>query len=248
MNTKHISVKEFNEKELLNRALNTIFNRYNTEEYRAGIESIISEKQKIYGVIDIVHIKAVLKWVQELWGKDCPLALQIAAAGHDWDRAFESERDRLEDYPGFQDKPVAEWYDVHKAMHSANTARILSNKLQSILPAALILDIVYLVLHHEIGGKKDGEGNPMILTDQYTNKYDLNIAANVLQQADSLAFFDVLDIYVEWKSVDKIKQKVSYMYQRISDNSIKEKIKKMEFTNQTAKEIVDNIVNLNSFD
>lgn len=134
------------------KAIKVIQSRYDSPEYKRGIDSMMVSEQKIYGALDKIHTSAVLDWVNKLWPQT-PEALMIAAAGHDWDRAFEAERDRLEDYPGGESKPIQPWYDVHKAMHSANSARILRRELSDIIPPDMMLDVVYLVLHHEIGGK-----------------------------------------------------------------------------------------------
>ena len=173
------------------KTIKVIQERYDSSEYKAGIESITTPEQKIYGAVDKKHTSAVLFWVKELW-ENTPEALMIAAAGHDWGRTFENERDRLEDYPSINGKPVPEWYDAHKAMHSANTARILKRELSNIMPPDMMLDVTYLVLHHEIGGRKDSNDSLLDLPDKATNSYNLNKAADVLQQADSLAFFNIL--------------------------------------------------------
>ncbi len=225
-------------------AIKVIQARYDSPEYIAGIESINVPNQKIYGAIDKVHTSAVLDWVRKLWNDtdNAPEALQIAAAGHDWDRSFETERDRLEDYPSDDGKPVKEWYDTHKAMHSANTARILRRELWDIVPVEMMLDVVYLVLNHEIGGKRDVDGFLQQLPDRATALYNLNEAADVLQQADSLAFFNVLDIYVDWRKPQKVEQKIRYMYDRIDDPKVRRHIKELKFENPVALEIFERVL------
>tara|TARA_Y100000034_G_C6785503_1_gene351352 strand:- start:88 stop:777 length:690 start_codon:yes stop_codon:yes gene_type:complete len=226
---------------IADKAIEVIQTRYDSPEYKAGIDSIALPEQKIYGAIDKIHTSAVLDWVKKLW-PETPEALMVAAAGHDWDRAFENERDRLEDYPSNGSKPVPEWYDVHKAMHSANTARILRRELSDIVPNDMMLDIVYLVLHHEIGGKRNSDGSLIYVPDTATSSYNLNEAADTLQQADSLAFFNVLDVYVNWRKPEKVEQKIRYMFDRIDDPKVKQYIKELEFQDQRAIDIFRKVV------
>jgi len=223
------------------KAIDVIQSRYDSAEYKKGIESITVPEQKIYGVIDKIHTSAVLEWVKKLW-PETPEALLIAAAGHDWDRAFEDERDRLEDYPSEGSKPIPEWYDIHKAMHSANTARILRRELSDIVPQTMMLDVVYLVLLHEIGGKRKSNDSLSYVPDNATSSYNLNEAADVLQQADSLAFFNVLDLYVNWRKPEKVEQKIRYMFDRIEDPKVKQHIRELKFQDQRAIDIFKKVI------
>ncbi len=226
---------------IADKAIGVIQARYDSPQYKAGIDSIKLPEQKIYGAIDKIHTSAVLDWVRKLW-PETPEALMIAAAGHDWDRAFENERDRLEDYPSKGSKPIPQWYDVHKAMHSANTARILRRELSDIVPNDMMLDVVYLVLHHEIGGKRDPDGSLIYVPDNATSSYNLNEAADTLQQADSLAFFNILDVYVNWRKPEKVEQKIRYMFDRIDDPKAKQYIRELEFQDQRAIDIFRKVV------
>ncbi|MCG2718507.1 MAG: hypothetical protein L6408_06720, partial [Nanoarchaeota archaeon] len=224
------------------KAIDIIQSRYDSQEYKYGIESIKDPAQKIYGAIDKLHTSAVLDWVKKLWSGETPEALKIVAAGHDWDRAFEDERDRLEDYPHENGKPVKEWYNIHKAMHSANTARILRRELSDVVPEDMMLDIVYMELNHELGGKKTLDGDIIELMDKATNSYNLNEAVDVLTKADTLAFFNVLDIYVDWRKPEKVEQKIRFMYDRIDDEKVKGIIKNLKFENPKAINIFNKII------
>ncbi len=223
------------------KAIKIIQSKYDEPEYRSRIQAIADHEQRLYDEIDKIHTSAVLDWVKKLWSST-PEALMIAAAGHDWDRAFGEERDKLEYYPAKEGKPLPEWYDVHKAMHSANTARILRRELSDIVPQEIMLDVVYLVLNHEVGGKKQADGALLYLPDNATQSYNLNEAANTLQQADSLAFFNVLDIYVNWRKPQKVEQKIRYMYERIQDQKIKQLIRELKFNDSRAVEIFNRVV------
>jgi hypothetical protein len=214
---------------IADKAIAIIQERYESSEYQEGIASMTDPEQRIYGAMDKIHTAAVLEWVEKLYF-GCPDALRIAAAGHDWDRAFEHERDRMEDYPKEGSKPISAWYDVHKMMHAANTARILRRELGAVIPSDMMLDVVYLVLHHETGGASG------VLLDRYTGTYDLNNAACVLQRADSLAFFNILDTYVEWRSSEKVEQKIRYMYGRASAH-VQGLIRELSFENPKAVEL-----------
>ncbi len=226
---------------IADKAIEVIQARYDSPEYKAGINCITLPEQKIYGAIDKIHTSAVLDWVKKLW-PETPEALMIASVGHDWDRAFEYERDRLEDYPSKGSKPIPEWYDVHKAMHSANTARILKRELSDIVPNDMMLDVVYLVLHHEIGGKRNHDDSLIYILDNVTSSYNLNEAADTLQQADSLAFFNVLEVYVNLRKPEKVEQKIRYMFDRIKDPKVKQYIKELKFQDQRAIDIFRKVV------
>jgi hypothetical protein len=229
--------------DLAERAIRVIQERYDNSGYLLGIESITDPEQRLYGAIDKPHTKAVLSWVRKLWQYgEAPDALQISAAGHDWDRAFEYERDKLESYPHVGSKPVEIWYSTHKAMHSANTTRILRRELTDLIPKDLMNDIIYLVLLHEIGGRKNPDCSLVQTTDLHTGTYNLNEAADVLQQADSLAFFDVLDIYVDWRKPDKVKQKIGFMFDRIKDPKVRQLISELTFQDPRAIKIFNEVI------
>lgn len=226
-------------------AAKIINDRYNDPIYVQNIEDAIKEAahadtpEKTYGLTDKFHGPYVLRWVEKLFEGKVPDALRLAALGHDWDRSWKEERDPLEWYPHEGKKPVPEWYDAHKQMHAANSARLLRRELSDVLPESMMQDIVYMVIYHELGGRIDENGALIETMDQHTGSYNLNEALDILQKADSLAFFDILDIYVDKKGPDKAKQKIRFMYDRIKDPAIQSMIQDLqyEFKNPRAVDV-----------
>jgi hypothetical protein len=226
------------------KAVEIILGRYDSLEYKAGIASIASDPQKIYGATDKIHAQAVLDWTCKLWGHqvdgNVPKALRISAVGHDWERAFECERDKLEIYPHENGKPDLMWYAVHKSMHAHNSARILRRELADIVPNQFMIDVTYIVTHHEIGGARC-MGEMVNYPDFATGKYNLNLASEILKQGDSLAFFNGLDTYVEWRNPAKVRQKASFMFDRVKDPQVRQWIKELDFESEFSREVVGSL-------
>ena len=118
---------------------------------------------------------------------DADDALQIAALAHDIDRASDQKVKRY-DY---------EDYDAFKAAHAKHSAYILRNILEAHGVCSFIIDkACRLVLHHEVGG---------------------NPEADVLQDADSISYFDVnFPLYFEREGWEESKRRCVWGYQRLS--------------------------------
>lgn len=224
-------------------ALGVILERYDSPEYLTTIQNTQNNDVKFYGAIDKPHIHAIIDWVQKIW-TGAPDALVIAAAGHDWERAFEGVRDKLEHhYPYENGKPIPEWYNLHKRLHSANSVQLLRSHLGNIVPDTMMQDISYLVFNHEFGGERNTNGALEELHDMHTVTYNLNHAADILKQADSLAYFNVLDIYVDWRIPEKIRQKIRFMYNRVKDPLIRKMIQEMTFEKDLANKLFQEVLN-----
>ena len=63
-----------------------------------------------------------------------------------------------------------------------------------------------------------------------------------VHKADSLAFFNVLDIYVNWRKPEKVEHKIKYMFGRIDDPKIQGYLRELEFNDQRAIDIFRKIV------
>ena len=148
---------------------------------------------------DSTHSKLVLKWVLKLKpGAD--EALQIAALGHDVDRAIEKRRVKKED---FKD------YEKYKKEHAKESAKIVCEILEKHdLERDFIHKVKFLVENHEVGGSEEVE---------------------ILKEADSLTFF-TFDIYYYLKDRGnkKTKEKVRFMHKRLSKEA-KELINQIKF-------------------
>ncbi|RMG29906.1 MAG: DUF4202 family protein [Gammaproteobacteria bacterium] len=112
------------------------------------------------------HAENTLAWLHRL-GPDVDAALELAALGHDLDRAT-PDRVRREDYAD---------YDRFKAAHARRSARLLRRILETCgVDPATIEEACRLVIHHETGG------------DPRSDR---------LRDADSLSYFEVnLPLYL----------------------------------------------------
>ncbi len=159
-----------------------------TERLRRKIESTIARS----GVAeDPVHSKNTLKWLLKL-KPDADEALQIAALGHDIERAAPQRKVRRED---FQD------YDRFKAAHAANSAEILKEIMLQcgVEDETLIQEVYDLVRRHEVGGD---------------HRCDL------LKDADSISFFEVnLPFYYQRNGPEETKRRCLWGYRRLSEKA-----------------------------
>jgi len=139
---------------------------------------------------DPIHSKNTREWVFKL-NPDADTALQIAALGHDVERAIKERKVKREDFTS---------YDEFKSAHAKNSAEILKGILTDCnIRLDLIQDIVYLVIHHEVGGDD---------------------RSNILKDADSISFFDVnLPYYAKRCSMDEVRFRIDWGYKRLSKNA-----------------------------
>ncbi|MBW1691261.1 MAG: DUF4202 family protein [Deltaproteobacteria bacterium] len=115
------------------------------------MDSIDCVKKKIEEIVktspvpeDPIHSKNTLEWL--LWLKpDADEALQIAALGHDIERAIEERKVRRDDYKN---------YDEFKDAHASNSAEILAEIMKECsIGKELADDSFYLACHHERGAR-----------------------------------------------------------------------------------------------
>jgi len=154
-------------------------------------------KRKIETVIsgssvpeDPIHSKNTLEWLLKL-RPDADEALQVAALGHDIERAIEKRKVRRKDF---------EDYDEFKAAHARNSADILMKIMRDCgMEQDVIGEIFRLVCLHEVGGDPRSE---------------------LLKDADSISFFDVnLPLYFERNGWEKTRQRCLWGYRRLSSNA-----------------------------
>lgn len=160
------------------------------------INSIVRVKQAIEAVVvessvpeDPVHSKNTLAWLLKLKLKpDADEALQIAALGHDIERAIDRRKVRRADFDD---------YDEFKAAHARNSALVLKEIMQKCrLPTAISDDVCRLVCRHEVGGDE---------------------RSNLLKDADSISYFEVnLPFYFEREGYAETFRRTIWGYRRLS--------------------------------
>jgi hypothetical protein len=160
------------------------------------MDSIDCIKKRIEEIIrkspvpeDPIHSKNTLEWVLRL-KPDADEALQIAALGHDIERAIEERKVRRVDYKD---------YDDFKDAHASNSAKILEEIMRGCsISRKLANDSFFLVCHHETGATRH---------------------ADILRDADSISFFHVnLPYYFIRNSVEETKRRYLWGYRRLPDN------------------------------
>ena len=151
---------------------------------RKRIEAVISGSSVPE---DAPHSKNTLQWLFKL-KPDADEALQIAALGHDIERAVNDRKVRREDYGD---------YDRFKAAHARNSAKILMEVMMDCaMKGKVAEEVCRLVRLHEIGGDS---------------------RSDILKDADAISFFDVnLPLYFERNGWEETKQRAVWGYQRLS--------------------------------
>ncbi|RKY53218.1 MAG: hypothetical protein DRP89_06555, partial [Candidatus Neomarinimicrobiota bacterium] len=137
---------------------------------------------------DPIHSKNTLEWLIRI-KPNSDIALQIAALGHDIERAIEDRKIRRSDYRNYND---------FKKAHASNSANILKEIMKNCNADKGFAEEVYdLVRCHEKGG---------------------SIKGNLLREADSISFFDVnLPFYYKRNSVKETKRRIFWGLERLSD-------------------------------
>ena len=158
------------------------------------MDSINCTKHRIRAIIarsrvpeDPRHAENTLEWLLRL-KPDADEALQIAALGHDIDRAIETRKVQRADFAD---------YDTFKATHARNSALILKEIMEACGVAPDIEEQVYrLVCCHEAGGDP---------------------RADLLKDADGISYFDVnLPLYYERNGWEETKRRCVWGYRRLS--------------------------------
>jgi hypothetical protein len=134
------------------------------------------------------HSRNTLEWLLRL-DSDADAALQLAALGHDIDRAVSARKVRRADFDD---------YDDFKAAHARNGAEIVVEILREsgVRDASLTREVYRLVRCHEIGGGP---------------------RADLLVDADSISYFDVnLPLYRTRNSRKETLRRCRWGYERLS--------------------------------
>lgn len=151
-------------------------------------------KKKIEDVIalsavpeDPPHSKNVLRWILKLDPK-ADRALQIAALGHDIERAFKDRKVKRQDYKN---------YDQFKEAHAQNSVVILKEIMTEChLDEKIRDDVCQLVRRHETGG---------------------NERTDLLKNADAISFFEVnLPLYYARNNSEEVQRRCLWGLKRLS--------------------------------
>jgi len=161
---------------------------------------------------DPVHAENVLKWVKKLKGNPGQ-ALVLAALAHDIDRADEKLKVQRSDFTD---------YDLFKAAHAENSAKILRKILQDCQIKPFVIDeACNLVKRHETGGTFDSD---------------------LLKDADSLSFFEVnLPLYFKRQGYKETLRRCVWGYRRLSCN-MKKTCRNFTYSNPLLNMIVKEII------
>ncbi len=181
--------------------------------------SIVCTKQQIRVLIagskvpeDPRHAENTLEWLLRL-EPEADEALQIAALGHDIERAIESRKVQRADFAD---------YDTFKAAHARNSAIILKEVMDACGVAPDIVKKVYrLVCRHEVGG---GE------------------RADLLRDADGISYFDVnLPLYYERNGWEETKWRCVWGYRRLSPK-MRQVIEDISYEHQALNALIQEMI------
>ena len=185
------------------------------------MDSINRTKHKIKKIVanskvaeDPIHAQNTLEWLLKLEAHADP-ALQIAALGHDIERAITDRKVSREDYPD---------YDAFKAAHARNSAEILKEIMQDCgVHRDVVKEVYRLVLSHEIGG---------------------DLAADLLKDADGISFFDVnLPLYFERNGWEETRMRCIWGYKRLSKN-MRQIVQKISYRNKRLNSLLKEVVKM----
>ncbi len=157
---------------------------------------------------DLIHSKNTLEWLLKL-NPVADEALQIAALGHDIERAIEGRKVKREDFKN---------YDEFKDAHASNSAKVMTEVMEECnISKRLADDIFSLVRYHETGNTK---------------------RIDILRDADSISFFHVnLPHYFIRNGAEETKKRCLWGYSRLSVH-LKSIVPEFVYRNKELKELV----------
>ncbi|RLB74762.1 MAG: hypothetical protein DRH15_15130 [Deltaproteobacteria bacterium] len=160
---------------------------------------------------DFEHGFNTLKWVKRIM-PEADVLMEIAALGHDIERAIEEKKVRREDFPD---------YEAFKDAHAKNSADIVRSIMQECgWDEQSIGKVARMVRLHETGGDEE---------------------ADILRDADALSFFDVnLPYYFQRHDLAEVERRCRWGYSRISP-SLRYLVKEMRYSNEQLNRLVNNL-------
>ena len=170
--------------------------------YKAAKEFVNNSFAAVNNQLVALHLERTVEWLLKLY-PESGQALLIAAVSHDIERAFREDHVYQKMFlskNAFQDSTFLDY-------HQQRSAKIISEFLKTLdCPTEMSEKVHHLVAHHETGG---------------------DFETDLLKDADSLSFFQTnVDLFVTVKvvesSVDKVRNKFTWMFERISNPKAKE--------------------------
>ncbi len=158
------------------------------------------------------HSINTLEWLLKLY-PEADRALQIAALGHDIERAVPSRKINAANY---------ETYDDYMNAHAKNSAEIIAEVLKECgVERDMIEEIAFLVLRHETGGGERLE---------------------YLVNADVLSFFHVcLPLYFDRKGMEITRKRMVWGFKKLSPYS-RGLVSEIDFLDEQIRELVKETV------
>src|SRR3989338_2063636 len=180
-----------------------------------------------YAEVDAQHFRDVGRLVVDLWGRKydpaCPIALVIAARYHDFDRVFPlghsvdlgiRTKRRMIDTKSLPDSGYSDNH-IKTVVHPKNCAAIFRDYNPD-FPQTLQRDVSFLIERHEVGAEIEG-GKFVRGMDEFTGRFCLNQAADVLCEADGLSFFSVnIYSYVKGRAPGRVREKIRFSFSKLS--------------------------------
>ncbi len=160
---------------------------------------------------DPVHAQNTLEWLLKL-KPDADEALQIAALGHDIERAMDDRKVRSHEYDDFKD---------FKTAHAENSALILKEIMEDFeIEKDLIEEVYQLVCHHETGGDP---------------------RSDLIRDSDGLSFFEVnLPLYFEREGLEKALERCRWGYNRLTPK-VKPMLRELGHDNDEITKLVKSV-------
>ena len=136
---------------------------------------------------DLRHAENTLEWLLRL-KPDANEALQIAALGHDIERALDARKVKRADFPD---------YDIFKVAHARNSAEILREIMEDCgMSQEMASEVYLLVCRHETGDAP---------------------RTDLIKNADGISYFHVnMPLYYQREGWEETKRRCIWGYGRLS--------------------------------
>ena len=183
------------------------------------MDDIENAKQKIRAIIagskvpeDPRHAENTLEWLLKLDPK-ADQALQIAALGHDIERALEARKVKRADFPD---------YDIFKAAHARISAEILRGIMEDCgVPQDIVSEVCLSVCRHETGGDP---------------------RADLIKNADGISYFHVnMPLYYQREGREETKRRCIWGYGRLSAR-VKEIVENMGYADEQLTKLLQEAI------
>jgi hypothetical protein len=161
---------------------------------------------------DLRHAENTLEWLLRL-KPDANEALQIAALGHDIERALDARKVKRADFPD---------YDIFKAAHARNSAGILRGITKDCgVPQDTASDVYLLVCRHETGGDPH---------------------ADLIKNADGISYFHVnMPLYYQREGWEETKRRCIWGYGRLSAR-VKKIVENIAYADEKLTKLLQEVI------